>query len=448
MLLSSHVLAFLDTIERMKDPESVKAFMLDPANAHPDPIFPRFSAWNDVSLADGYPGLLLFFSTLQQCGFVDEGKEDIAYRYVLKIKEVLEENGCDNFSLFTGVSGICFALQQASCKGTRYQRLLNSLHTHLFKNIEKVFLEPMRYHFSHNQPSFAYLYDPIQGICGIGRYLLETLSVPSCFEFLRNIVQALINLSQPLNIDGKWVPGWYGSPADPLNVDYQSLYPKGNFNLGLAHGITGILAFLAIALMRGVEINGQKEAIICISSWIRAKSFLKDDVIQWPYSVSWEEEVEKADQDRIPSRDAWCYGAPGIARTLFLAGKALANEELKNFAANAFRGIFCKSRLEWELPGPMLCHGIAGLLLITCAMAQEKECEDLVYKVNELEQMLLSFYNPDFPFGFKDVEQCKQGGEAQISKVGYLEGTTGVLLTLLNPSSHQSQCHLPFLIHA
>jgi hypothetical protein len=448
MLLSLQNTSFLDIIERMKDPEAVKASTFDLASRNPDPIYPDFPSWNDLSLAEGYPSLLLLFSTLRQHGFVDESKEDTIHRYVLKIKEALEDNGCDNFSLFTGVSGICFALQQASCEGTRYQRMLNGLHDYLLKNIEKVFLEPIRCNIDHNLPSFAYLYDPIQGICGIGRYLLENLSIPHFYEVTQNIVQVLVKLSLPLKINRKNIPGWYSPPNDPFNANNESLSPKGHFNLGLAHGITGILAFLAISFARGIQVKGQEEAMRRMINWIREKSFSENNTIHWPCNVSWEEEIEKKSSTNLSSRDAWCYGVPGIARTLFLAGKVLKDNELKSFASRAFRGVFCRSQNEWGLPGPMLCHGIAGLLLITREMAKEQECEDLTCKVQELEQILFTFYNPDFLFGFKEIEPCKNGGTAQINKAGFLGGATGVLLTLLDQSEHVSQWHLPFLMHA
>lgn len=439
---------FLDYIDRMKHPQAVQESMNDPANANPDPMYPDFPSWNDLALADGYPSILLFFAELQRLGMVDENHENIAHQYVLKIKEALEKKGCEHFSLFGGISGICFALQQASCNGKRYQRMLDGLHNYLFQNIERVYLEPFRHNLNHHKPIFAFFYDPIQGICGIGRYLLEMLSFPHFFEVTQEIVQLLVRFTHPITIDGKSIPGWYSSPEDPLNSNHGSNHPRGNFNLGLAHGVTGALAFLAIALLRGVEVKGQREAIQNIASWLCEKSFLEQNTIQWPSLITWEEEVEKMPPMKLPCKDAWCYGSPGIARSLFLAGNALQNEQLKSFAAKAFRDVFFRPQSDWGLPGPMLCHGIAGLLLISRSMAKEKECQDLIPKVKELEKTLLSFYTPDALYGFQDVEPCKNGMTAQINKVGLLSGATGVFLTLLTADNSQSKWHLPFLIDA
>lgn len=442
MLQTSQLAPFSHIIQEMKNPEKVKAMMLDPANRNPDPISPYFPDWSDLSLASGYPSLLLLFTSLKN---EDQNSEAISHQYILKIKEALEKNGCDDFSLFSGISGICFALEQASCSGTRYQPMIKKLDTYLLENIKRVYLEPINYNISQNQPTFVNSYDSIQGVCGIGRYALEVVHKPHFSELTQAILKALVSLSRPLKFESKIIPGWYVLPSDPMNRDEDSL--KGNFNLGLAHGVTGILAFLSIAMIRGFEVEGQREAINQIAAWICQHSIQGNENVQWPYQVTWEEEVEKIKRIKEPSRDAWCYGVPGIARTLFLAGKALGNQELKNYAIKALKGVFSRKPEEWGLPGPNLCHGIAGLLLITHFMAKEEGGTELTANVEELEKILLSFYEHDSLFGFKDIEPCKSGGIAPINKVGFLEGSVGVLLTLKALYNPESQFHLPLMIH-
>ncbi len=430
----------LDIALRMSDPDSVRKFMLDPSNSNPYPFVHNKIAWQNLSLAGGYPGMVLLFNALERNGLV---KGEIVHHYILKIKEAIEDEGFVNPSLFNGICGACFALQAASMDGMRYQRMLQNIQSYLLESIESYYLEPLRTNREQNQPVFSYLHDLIQGLCGVGRYVLENLFIPDFFEMAKKITTTLINFTKPLQVHGHSVPGWYLSPNDTLNTWHKE-DSKGNFNLGLAHGIPGILAFLAIASLKGVEVKGQKETMMEIASWIRQKSFNKNDTIRWPYSVPWELEIQKKTRDE-DSKDAWCYGVPGIARALFLAGKALEDTELKSFAITAFRGVFCRTRKEWQLHGPMLCHGIAGLLMLTHEMAKEKECGDLIVKVNELKQILLSYYNSDSPFGFKDVELSTQGN-VEISKAGFLEGSAGVLLTLLSTSDQNFKWHLPLMI--
>lgn len=125
-----------DIVSNMRDPSSVKAIAIDPANVNPDPLIPASPPWSDLSLSNGYPSLLLFFSMLERLGVVEDGKA-ISHVYVLKIKEAIEAQGLADLSLFGGVSGICFALQQASSEGGRYQRMLHNLHAFLLERVDR-----------------------------------------------------------------------------------------------------------------------------------------------------------------------------------------------------------------------------------------------------------------------------------------------------------------------
>lgn len=427
--------------QRLSDPEFVKETALLVQNTNPDPTFSASLVWDDLSLANGYPSLVLLFSALQKRGLSEDG---IAHQYVLKIKEKIEAEGLFDLSLFGGISGLCFAIQQASMGGQRYQKMLEALNTFLLDGVDRMYLAPIKEKRRKNLPCSARLYDPIQGICGIGRYALENIHDSRFLDLVTNITKSLISLSQPFTYKGQQIPGWFLSPNDSLNAKNRSLYPNGTFNLGLAHGVTGILAFLSIAYLRGIQLEGQKEAIDRISTWIRDRSFVGKSGIMWPYCISWEEEVQGKPFSKIDSRDAWCYGVPGIARTLFVAGKAIGNQDLKSFAATAFRNIFLRSPEKWNLPGPTLCHGIAGLLLITREMSKEEGLEDLDHQVKELENLLLSFYKSSSPWGFQDIELGPHGKSYEVNKPGFLEGTAGVLLTILNSSD---DWHLPLLIH-
>ncbi len=445
MTLNDYLL--LELTQKLKNPLEVKAFMEDPANANPDPLTPHAVEWADLSPASGYPGLLLLFSTLHRNGLLEKGDE-IAHQYVIKIKEAIEKDFYPHYSLFGGVCGISFAIQQASMDGKRYQPMLNTLHQFLIKGVRKEFLEPFEALIRSGTPIPSSFYDCISGISGIGRYTLENTSNPELLELSCDITKMLIRLTQNINIDGKFVPGWYLPPQDLLNWQIVSTHTKGNFNLGVAHGIPGVLSLLSAASLKGINVEGQKEAIVSLSTWIRNRSFYDNSTIRWSHSISWEEEMQKKPNGKAKSQDGWCYGAPGVARTLFLAGKALKDDELKTFSAEAYRGIFKRKPDEWQLPGPALCHGVAGLLLITNEMAKEKECADLKHHVEDLRKNVLSFYDPKSPYGFQDSEPCKNGNRVWINKAGYLNGTTGILLSMLTLSDPNPNWHLPFMMHA
>lgn len=381
----------------LKEPEAVLNFIND-----------------KLSLADGLPGILSLFAALQNC-------DEIVHRYVLKIKQILEGEGLPySLSLTGGLAGLCYAIHLASQEGKRYQRMHQTLHQLLIKGLDRVYISPLWANIRTRTPSSAALYDAIQGLSGAGRYILEA----GDSETIQNILKVLIAFTHPLE---HGVPGW-------LNIEGETPH----YNLGLSHGIPGVLSLLSIAALKGIEIEGQREAIATVADWIRQFPIIEENTMRWPYHVSLEEEREKR---ALPQsyRDAWCYGAPGVSRALFLAGKALGNAQLKAFAMRSFSDIFKRTRAQWNLPGPTICHGIAGLLLTANAMAGEQEGEALLPHAASLLNRLMAHYHPEYPFGFKDVE-----GSVELDKPGLIEGAAGCFLALQNPPPKYL---LPFFIH-
>lgn len=438
---------FLDCCSRIKNPLDVKAFMTDFSKVYGEEGGER-PVWGDLSLGSGYPGILILCTQLEQGGYLQEG---VAHQYLLEIKKILESQGIQNYSLFSGLTGLCFAVEQASYENTRYQTFLRTLESLLLDKVQQAFLDPLERNLKDRAPSSSLLYDPISGICGIGRYALEKLSIPSFARLSEKITKILIQLTLPIMIKGRSVPGWYLPPTDFLNqVRFAKDHPHGNFNLGLAHGVTGILAYLAIVYQKGIYVEGLREAIERLSGWLKSKAVESQEGVFWPYAISWEAEVEGKEVEHKTTKAGWCYGLPGIARTLFLAGKALNDRALKTFAMQSFESLLAKSILEWRLHSPSLCHGIGGLLLITQAMSLEKEGNALEPKIFELKRTLMDRYDPASAWGFVDVDLVADKNSKyslkKIQKIGLLEGATGVFLTLL--SLKRTSWQLPFMIYA
>ena len=108
------------------------------------------------SLGGGFAGLLLLFNSL--------GWEGAERECALKIKEEIERSGIADYSLFSGLAGICFALRQAG----RYGKMVQKLDDYL---VDKV-----RGKVMHNLSSPLRMeeYDLISGLTGIGLYLLHS----------------------------------------------------------------------------------------------------------------------------------------------------------------------------------------------------------------------------------------------------------------------------------
>lgn len=423
-------MSIYDLIHRLEDPNEIFQ------------IFANESYWDSQSLAEGYPGILILFARLQ---LKDSAYEKVVHKYVLAIKNDLEKRGINNFSLFSGVTGICFALQSAAFKGRKYEKMLNTLHDILFQNIEIAYLSQLRHNLAMKRSSSSTLHDVIQGISGVGCYALENLSDPRFEQLAYEIIRILVKLCDKILVHGFNVPGWHLLSEDLLNSQGFFKSQNGNFNLGLAHGVSGILAFLSIALLKGVKVEGQENAVNKIAGWLLDWSFEENSMIRWPYQVAWEEETGTHPPLAEASRDGWCYGVPGISRALYLAGKAINSPKFTEFAKKAFLQLFNRSYREWGAHGFGLCHGVAGILLIAKIMLKEIN-EDLKEKITILENHVISSYQPQLPFGFEDIEQVRFPNILKTCSPGFLDGTAGILLTILTKPEDSFKWYTPLMV--
>lgn len=437
---------------QMRDPLFVRERVFDPKNRNPSQ---STVPWKSIAISHGYAALLLLFAALDDF-YPNEGWGDVSHAYVLKLKEEISAETSMDFSLFGGLTGSCFAIQMASKNKTRYVKLLSKLNDYLIQSVEKVYFEPIKEKFDLQLPLRAELYDVVSGIIGVGVYALNNLDDPLFLNLLQQILELCITLIlRKIPLGSYQVPGWYlPSHYQFLEIEKQQ-YPKGNFNLGIAHGVSGIIAFLSIASLRGICLPAQKEAIEWGASWLEKKKKMGHEHFYWLDRCSFEEETqESAKQASYFTMDAWCYGTAGVARTLYLAGKALHNASYQQLGLKAFQGIFSRSQGS----SPTFCHGQAGLLTLTHLMARDTNNEELYKQLPILEEKLLSCYRPEFPFGFRDEEPlsdqefilnqqtAQQHPTIGVDKAGILDGISGILLSLLSYKKQDSRWIELFLI--
>jgi len=441
-LLEQHVI--LDLAEKMQSPDWVKSKVIDATNQNPDPLM-EVSIWNDLAMAGGFTGVLPLYVELDRL-YPDDGWDLVAHHYILAIKSSIENDGIANISMFGGLAGICYYIHEASRGGKRYRKILDKLNGKLVDCLKSEYLLPFEKKLDASQPIHPRFYETIQGLSGIGIYFLKTQSLLHSDDLLSKILSLFSRLAVKLQIQGETVPGWYISSEHLFLPEEREAYPNGSFNLGLSHGITGVLAFLSIASINHAVEPGQREAIEMIGNWLRRKRKSFDGRWYWDTTISLEEEVHERGSVQMKSRDAWCYGTPGVARSLYLAGMALEDQSLQDFALESFTSIFASNREQWDLPGPTFCHGISGLLMITHLMARDSKSTFLHEQVKKLQETLLSYYDPSYLFGFQNYEPMKNGKMARVNRADLLEGTSGVLLTLLSLNSERYYWHHPFLI--
>ncbi|MFI1179672.1 lanthionine synthetase C family protein [Streptomyces sp. NPDC020799] len=262
-------------------------------------------------------------------------------------------------------------------------------------------------------------YDVISGQAGLGAHLLE-LGVPAEAAVTR-LVRALSALARPVRADSRPLPGWWVA----LDAGaYRPVPPaRGHANLGMAHGVPGPLALLALAWRQGVRVPGQRAAITAFADWLLAQRRTDATGPWWPGQLTLDPAPER------PGRPSWCYGTPGIARALHLAGLALDVPRWQEAAVGALRAALARAGTEEAEPAAEagLCHGVAGLLQITWRMAHDSGDTELAEHLPLLATRLLDLVDEDEPFGFTAAPGERPPEE---HPGGFLTGAAGAALAL------------------
>jgi hypothetical protein len=257
-----------------------------------------------------------------------------------------------------------------------------------------------------------HIYDTISGLTGIGRVLLAAL-VDGHASAEPGLVATLTAMTTLLTDHAKPLPGWWVSTEQHPAVVAARLDSSGAADTGLAHGVAGPLALLSIAHAAGHTVVGQETAIRDAVAWLGC---WRVDDHGWPDHATGRELANGATPTRPGRRTAWCYGAPGIARSLLHAARALDDDAVSD-AARADLARLGAQPATWDAEGPTLCHGHAGVL--RCATGVDRDMAE--HAAAQLMQSL----DRERPFLVAHVEHGKGHDHP-----GFLTGAAGVALTL------------------
>ncbi|MGM1035907.1 MAG: lanthionine synthetase C family protein [Bacillota bacterium] len=412
----------LSIAEKLKDPSGVEKIIMAPDNVS---LAGNLNPWDPITLSHGFPGTILLFGELDR-QFPDSGFDLVAHNHLVEVQKVIEKQGVNSISMFGGLTGVAYATLYISHNYERYSRFLQVLNNFILMQLEKILNEPEKELGVH-----PLKYDVIQGMTGIGRYLIENTKHKENREALKKILTYFVGMSSDIEVNGEKVPGWYVSKANQLLEKDRIMFPEGNFNCGLAHGIPGPLSLMALSIQKGIEIPGQREAVRKITNWLMKWKQVDSG---WPSRLSFQEVATSKISHTYPKRQGWCYGDPGVARSIYLAGKALDDTAAIRSAVGAYQDLIVEQKEEWELVSPTFCHGRAGLLQMLIRMVKDEENQFSVQSIAELVHYIEESYDPNAPFGFRDIESNGEKSH-QLNKAGLLEGVTGVLLPLLSLSS-------------
>ena len=194
-------------------------------------------------------------------------------------------------------------------------------------------------------------YDLIRGLTGLG-VALRRLGDQ---DTLDDVLTYLVRLTEPIGD----LPGWWCPHGPNLT---QPGPPGGHSNHGIAHGISGPLALLALTLRDGTTVHDHRQAILRICEWLDHWQQHSSGGAWWPQTLTAHDVLTGRPSQPGPLRPSLCYSTPGIARAYQLAGLALDDDRRQHQAEATFLACINDAAQLNRLTERGLCHGTAGLL--------------------------------------------------------------------------------------
>jgi len=306
--------------------------------------------WQAQSLSQGATGIALLHIERALSG---SGTWRTAHAWV-RAATRCEISAADETALYLGAPAISFVLHAAETDDIqRYAAALRTLDAHVAALAHRRVDAALARIDRGERAAFAE-YDLFSGLTGIGQLLLQR--VPGN-DALGRILDYLVRLSRPLRAEGTVLPGWWAShDPDPLLPT-----AGGHANFGIAHGVSGMLAFLALALRHGAVVEGHTDAVRGICGWLDAWQQDHPWGPWWPQWITREELRTGRVTQPGPLRPSWCYGTPGIARAQQIAAIATGDTPRQTRAEHALAACLSDPSQLHQMTDPGLCHGWAGL---------------------------------------------------------------------------------------
>lgn len=269
---------------------------------------------------------------------------------------------------------------------------------------------------------FEHIYDLISGLVGIGVYFLERWPRPDAIQGIRLVFEHLESLAVHTDSGTTWRTG-----ADQLPQWQARLCPNGYYNLGVAHGVPGVIYFLGQISGTGiVEQDRLRRLLDGAVAWVVAQQLPPESTSRFPSWVAPGEEP-------IGSRFAWCYGDLGIMAVLLQTARRVQRRDWHDFAHALLDQCLLRQPEEGDVVDAPLCHGAAGAAHIFNRIYQSEgdpRCRDA--SLLWLDRALAMRQPGSGVGGFSVLIRPDVGGPiAWEANPALLDGSIGIALALL-----------------
>lgn len=378
---------------------------------------------SDPSLGRGGAGIALFLVGASHA--LDEPRWGTFGLEVLTLSMDALEVMPLPLTLFDGVAGIAWTAQH----------LADTTRVMLPPVLEEIDDALLAY---LTQPHAAAALDLVAGLAGLSVYFSAR---PHAIRVraASHLVSALINSAA----DGARGVRWL-TPDAQLPEERRTADGGGIFDLGMAHGSAGIAACLAL-LADAQSLRGPLGTfLVKACAGLKSAQTVTEGRPAFPH---WHD--RRGTPFGLPSRLGWCYGDASVAFALGQLGLLLHDAGALNLARTM---LLQSSTEEGALRGvhdACLCHGSAGLALLTHRLAQAASDHRLAERATAWLRATLALCRSGTGIGgFRFALSSSMPREvARRASVGLLEGAAGVGLALLALSGFdvpsRTTCLLP-----
>jgi lantibiotic modifying enzyme len=362
----------------------------------------------EASLANGSAGLAILFAYLDQArsGY---GDKETALYFLEQAIDAVASVPMDS-SLYGGVTGVAWAM--AHFRGWLLEADNDA--TEAMDTLLRASLSRRPWRGS---------YDLTKGLVGFGVYAMEQLPSLSAIDCLAHVVDRLDENAERTPDGITWLTSFELLPASLRRMCF-----LGHYNLGVAHGVPGVIAFLA-------QVCALDERKVPGVTKVRAKARpLLDGAVAWLLA----QKISAGADCVFPewtfrglsprsSRVAWCYGDLGIAAALLAAASCVNDSNWEREAVRLARRVAERSFDQSGVKDCALCHGAAGAAHLFNRMFQASGESWLKGAALGWFQRTLEMRRPEGGIaGFAAFRLDHWSNE-----VGILEGAAGIALALL-----------------
>ncbi|MDB6083139.1 MAG: Lanthionine biosynthesis cyclase LanC [Gammaproteobacteria bacterium] len=378
-------------------------------------------ALRKLDLANGVAGVALFFAHLSRFTDPHGQYSGLARDCMKKIESELPDAESVIPGLFEGVTGIAWAAHHLSLvlgldesgEVDAYRDVCEFIDAYLSRDVE-------------------YEYDLISGLAGIGQW---ALTIPDA-EWRERLTARAVHLLSRSALPREGGLTWQ-TPASRVRRQ-GSFKPLGEpeFNLGVAHGIPGIIGFLAGCIAQNLSAASSRELLDGTVSWFAKQVLPEGSASQFSFT---------AHSDR-PARLAWCYGDAGIALVLTQSARLAPSKEIAELAATVTQRVAVRQSQDAGVVDAGICHGAAGLAHLCRILALETGSLAMTSARDYWLEELLSHREPDTNicgFPYWNVFNARYE-----ENIGLLVGVSGVGLTLLSMAGGDLGWDRPLLVHS